>query len=133
MDRQWVNVTDEERADEELFTAMSWNTLCDRYCTQQQYGYSPSTALAWEHRRQLILDEVRGRDPDIFCMQEADGENFNEYFRPNLAANDYKGVFFPKTRSRTMAEKDAKTVDGCATFWKNSKYVKQYLQSNEHG
>ncbi len=50
-------------------------------------------------------------------------ESFNEYFRVQLAYNDYKGVFWPKSRARTMAEKEAKLVDGCATFFKGSKYV----------
>lgn len=36
---------------------------------------------------------------------------------------DYKGVHWPKSRAKTMAEKDAKMVDGCATFYKGSKYI----------
>jgi len=40
-----------------------------------------------------------------------------------LAADDYRGVFWQKSRAQTMAERDAKRVDGCATFYKNSKYI----------
>lgn len=71
----------------------------------------------------MILQEVQGRDPDIFCMQEVDQENFNEYFRANLANDNYKGIFWPKGRAKTMAEREAKFVDGCAIFYKNSKYA----------
>jgi CCR4-NOT transcription complex subunit 6 len=40
-----------------------------------------------------------------------------------LAYKDYKGVFWPKPRANTMSEKDRKVVDGCATFFKQSKYI----------
>ena len=50
-------------------------------------------------------------------------ESYNEYFRPNLASEDYKGVYWPKSRAQTMGEKEAKIVDGCAIFYKNTKYV----------
>lgn len=50
-------------------------------------------------------------------------ESYNEYFRRELAFNDYRGIFWPKSRAKTMAEKEAKYVDGCATFFKSSKYI----------
>jgi CCR4-NOT transcription complex subunit 6 len=106
---------------QETVTALSYNILCDKYCTQAQYGYTPSAALSWEHRRETILAELRERNADVVCLQEIDQESFNDFFRGALAHNDYKGVFWPKSRARTMAEKEAKLVDGCAIFYKNSK------------
>jgi len=79
--------------------------------------------LSWDHRRGVILDELRARQADILALQEIDIENYNEYFRPNLATEDYKGAFWPKSRAQTMGEKEAKIVDGCAIFYKNSKYI----------
>lgn len=105
----------------ETITALSYNILCDKYCTTSQYGYTPSGALTWEHRRETILAELRERDADILALQEIDQESFNDFFRANLAHNDYKGVFWPKSRARTMAEREAKLVDGCAIFYKHSK------------
>lgn len=102
-------------------TALSYNILCDKYCTQSQYGYTPTKALAWETRREMILAELKERDADIVCLQEIDQDSFNDFFRGALALHDYKGVFWPKSRARTMAEKEAKLVDGCAIFYKNSK------------
>ena len=87
------------------------------------YGYTPSEALAWQRRRDMIYDELTGRNADIMCLQEIDIENYNEFFRPSLAAEDYKGIFWPKSRALTMAEKEAKVVDGCAIFYKHSKYI----------
>ena len=34
-----------------LFTVMCYNVLCDKYCTRQLYGYSPSWALHWDYRK----------------------------------------------------------------------------------
>jgi CCR4-NOT transcription complex subunit 6 len=69
----------------------------------------------------MILAELRARNADIVCLQEIDQDSFNNFFREALAHNDYKGVFWPKSRARTMAEREAKLVDGCAIFYKNSK------------
>ena len=71
----------------------------------------------------MIFDEITGRNADIICLQEMDIENYNEFFRPNLATEDYKGVYWPKSRAQTMPEKEAKVVDGCAIFYKNTKYI----------
>ncbi|RMY59730.1 hypothetical protein D0863_11835 [Hortaea werneckii] len=123
VDREWIRLVDEGDVESERFSVFSWNTLCDRAATQAAYGYTPSGALAWGHRRGVILDELRNRNADILTLQEIDIESYNEYFRPNLATEDYKGIFWPKSRAQTMGEKEAKMVDGCAIFYKNTKYV----------
>lgn len=107
----------------EILSVLSYNILCDKYATKSHYGYTPSDVLSWDFRREVILNELKDHDADIVCLQEVDRESFDEYFRQELAVNDYRGVFWPKTRAKTMAEKDAKLVDGCATFYKGSKYV----------
>jgi len=122
-ERDWIVLDEIQDSQQETVTALSYNILCDKYCTQSQYGYTPSTALSWENRRELILAELRERNADIVCLQEIDQDSFNEFFREALAHNDYKGVFWPKSRARTMAEREAKLVDGCAIFFKNSKYI----------
>ena len=102
---------------------LSYNILCDKYATSNQYGYTPSKALTWQHRQKIILDEIKDYDADFVCLQEVDQENFSELFRSELAYDDYKGYFSPKSRAKTMSEKEARGVDGCATFWKGSKYI----------
>ena len=102
---------------------MSYNILCDKYATTAQYGYTALHDLAWENRKCRILAEIQSHDADIVCLQEIDRESFDDFFRRELAVKDYRGVFWPKTRARTMVEKEARLVDGCATFYKGSKYV----------
>ncbi|KAF1817643.1 glucose-repressible alcohol dehydrogenase transcriptional effector [Eremomyces bilateralis CBS 781.70] len=123
VERDWIVLDDTPVTANEKITVMTYNTLCDKYATQSQYGYTPSAALLWTHRRDLVLEEIRGRDSDIVCLQEIDQRSYNEFFRPSLAHNDYKGVYWPKGRAKTMGDKDAELVDGCATFYKNSKFI----------
>jgi CCR4-NOT transcription complex subunit 6 len=67
------------------------------------------------------MGELRAREADIMCLQEVEHDAFDTYFRPNLAHLDYKGFFWPKGRAKTMGPTEAKQVDGCAIFYKNSK------------
>ncbi|KAF2400091.1 transcription factor [Trichodelitschia bisporula] len=122
-ERDWVIVDESETPDAEKFTVLSYNILCDKAATPSQYGYTPTAALVWEQRREVILKELRSHDADIICLQEVDQDCYNNFLREALAHNDYKGVFWPRTRSRTMVESQARWVDGCATFYKNSKFV----------
>lgn len=125
-DRDWI-VLDETASSSngavDKFTVLSYNTLCDLSASPQHYGYAPSRVLAWEYRRGLILNEIRTHDADIACLQEIDQGNYNEFFREQLAYNDYKGVYWPRGRAMGMHEEEAKGVDGCATFFKGSKYI----------
>jgi CCR4-NOT transcription complex subunit 6 len=105
------------------FKVFSYNILCDNYVNIQQYPYTPLAALAWDYRKELILQEIQGEDPDFVCLQEVNTNSFEEFFSMKLAYADYKGIFWPKTRSKTMSEKDAKVADGSATFYKANKYI----------
>ena len=107
----------------EKFSILTYNILCDKAATKSHYGYTPSMALSWEYRRDIILREIKERNADIVCLQEVEMESYNDFFRRELAFNDYKGIFWPRSRARTMPEKEAKLVDGCATFYKSAKYV----------
>ncbi|KAL9604855.1 MAG: hypothetical protein Q9219_000303 [cf. Caloplaca sp. 3 TL-2023] len=120
-ERDW-HILDETSAID-TFSVLSYNILCDKYATTSQYGYTPSEVLSWNYRKDIILGEVKEHNADIVCLQEVDQERYNEFFRRELAPQDYRGVFSPKTRAKTMADKEARFVDGCATFYKNSKYL----------
>lgn len=107
----------------ETFTIFNYNILCAKYATETVYPYTPTQAIDWDYRRELILQEMIEREPDVMCLQEIDQESYNEFFRTALAYHDYKGAFWPKTRARTMADREAKAVDGCAIFFKGAKFI----------
>jgi CCR4-NOT transcription complex subunit 6 len=121
--REWLLFDDPkvEQEEPDSFSVLSYNTLCDLYASPQMYAYTPSWALGWKYRSELLKEEILSFDTDIVCFQEADAFNFESYFTPQLAAHGYQGVYWPKTRARTMSEPDSKKVDGCATFYKSAK------------
>ncbi|CAI4212840.1 unnamed protein product [Parascedosporium putredinis] len=100
--RDMITIQEDVSSNLERFKVLTWNVLCDKYAT-------PQTAPVSRCR--------------LLCLQEISTEAFKEDFSPELAKYDYKGVQWPKTRAKTMSEKDALGVDGCAVFWKASKYV----------
>lgn len=76
-DRDWIEVDDGFNGTAigisnlivEAFTVMSYNTLCEKYATPQTYAYTPAWALAWEYRRDLLLQEILNYGADIICLQ----------------------------------------------------------------
>ncbi|KAI8612998.1 Endonuclease/exonuclease/phosphatase [Chytriomyces sp. MP71] len=123
-EREWITMDESfTQSDPNAFTVLCYNTLCDKYATPQAYPYTPSWALAWDYRKELILEELLNYNADILCLQEMETSQFEEYFQEYLLSNtEYEGVFWPKSRSRTMGEYERRQVDGCATFFKSSKF-----------
>jgi mRNA deadenylase 3'-5' endonuclease subunit Ccr4 len=53
----------------DTFKLLCYNILCEKYATPQAYGYTPSWALAWEWRKELIIEDVLMYSADIVCLQ----------------------------------------------------------------
>jgi CCR4-NOT transcription complex subunit 6 len=106
----------------ETCSVLCYNILCEKYATEKLYGYTPSWALPWSYRKGRILDEVTKHDTDFVCLQEVDIAAYEDYFTVNLAQQGYEGVYWPKSRYKTMNDTDRRQVDGCATFYKADKY-----------
>merc|ERR1711981_716926 len=66
---------------------------------------------------------------DLITLQEVEFAQFMTFFQPELARIGYEGLFRPKTRAKTMNENERKRVDGCAIFFKASKFqlVKEHV------
>ena len=113
------------------FRIATYNVLAEIYATQQQYPYCDFWALSWEYRFHNILRELMDTGGDVVCLQEVQADHYDNYIY--LALNDlgYEGVYKSKTRQAMgMAGK----VDGCAIFWKRSKFhlVESYsIEFNE--
>lgn len=121
--RQWTHIQQvDHSAVSYVFTIMTYNVLAENYATRSQYGYCPSWALGWSYRKNLILKEILTNQADIVCLQEVVSEEYHNYFKPQLAEEGYEGVFEAKSRARTMNEDEKKFVDGCAIFYKSSKF-----------
>ncbi|KAK9472540.1 Nocturnin [Dipodascopsis tothii] len=122
--RVWLELKEKDEPAEEThddrFSVCTYNVLCDNYVSSALYGHTPTWALNWDYRRENLKQEIIGFDADVVCLQEVDNESFDSYFSPQLAYKDYRGVFWPKTRAKTMSDSERKLVDGCATFYKSS-------------
>ncbi|XP_066157181.1 CCR4-NOT transcription complex subunit 6-like [Euwallacea fornicatus] len=112
-----------------IFTVMCYNVLCDKYATRQMYSYCPSWALNWDYRKKGILEEIQHYAADIINLQEVEMEQFYNFFMPELKAHGYHGIYSPKSRAKHMGEAERKYVDGCAIFYRTSKFtlVKEHL------
>ncbi|KAI8919346.1 Endonuclease/exonuclease/phosphatase [Powellomyces hirtus] len=124
-DREWIPLEDEYTGDTKgmyTFTVMCWNILSEKYATQSAYAYTPSWALNWDYRKDLLLQDILNYNADIICLQEVQMDQYEDFFREQLSqVGGYEGIFFPKSRARTMPEYERRQVDGCATFWKANK------------
>ena len=125
-DRDWVIIDEtasSSNAPTDKVAVLSYNTLSESAATPSHYGYVPSRILSWEYRRELVLSEIRSHNADVVCLQEVDQGSYNHYFREQLAYSGYKGVYWPRGRAMGMHEEEARSVDGCATFFKSNKFV----------
>ncbi|OUT20807.1 hypothetical protein CAS74_003802, partial [Pichia kudriavzevii] len=91
---------------------MSYNTLCQHYATSKMYKYTPTWALNWEYRRNVLTREILSYSTNIICLQEVETRTYEEYWVPLMKEKGYEGVFHCKSRAKTMNEKSAKRVDG---------------------
>ncbi|WP_411023845.1 endonuclease/exonuclease/phosphatase family protein, partial [Salmonella sp. s51228] len=80
-------------------------------------------ALKWDYRSNSILIEMEDYKADVFCLQEVETDQFHRFFLPKLSELGYDGIFAPKSRAKTMQEHEGKFVDGCAIFYKTSKFI----------
>ncbi|XP_063876648.1 CCR4-NOT transcription complex subunit 6-like isoform X2 [Scylla paramamosain] len=122
--RPWIHLGEPDRSKPScIFTVMCYNVLCDKYATRQMYGYCPSWALEWEYRKKGIMDEIKHYIADIITLQEVETDQFFNFFLPELKNEGYDGIFSPKSRAKHMSENERKFVDGCAIFWRTSKFT----------
>ncbi|ORX58917.1 hypothetical protein DM01DRAFT_250806 [Hesseltinella vesiculosa] len=128
--RHWITRTWSERSQADpahplidKLSVLCYNTLCQKYATPQAYGYTPSWALAWDYRKELIVSEILNWNADVVCLQEVEMSQYDGFIGDTLKQQgNYEGVFFPKSRAKTMNEKERQVVDGCATFYKADKF-----------
>lgn len=115
----------------ERFRIVTYNILAEIYATQQQYPYCDFWALSWDYRFQNILREILDACPDVICLQEVQADYYETHIYNALSENGFEGVYKQKTRAAMgMAGK----VDGCALFWRRSKFhlVESYsIEFNE--
>mmetsp|Transcript_31940 Transcript_31940/g.42588 ORF Transcript_31940/g.42588 Transcript_31940/m.42588 type:complete len:615 (-) Transcript_31940:99-1943(-) len=113
------------------FRMVTYNVLAEIYATQQQYPYCDFWALSWDYRFQNILREIVDVCPDVVCLQEVQADHYENHIYNAMSDAGFEGVYKQKTRqSMGLAGK----VDGCALFWRRTKFhlVESYsIEFNE--
>ena len=56
----------------------------------------------------------------MICLQEVESAQFQSFFAPRLHDAGYEGRFVIKSRARNMD--NSALVDGCATFYRRSRF-----------
>jgi CCR4-NOT transcription complex subunit 6 len=108
------------------FTLLTYNLLADLYATNEQFPYCQSWVLGWQYRKQNLLKELLGYSADIVCLQEVQSTHFADFWAPELGKAGYTAIFKKKTAE--VYTNNAYAIDGCATFFKRSRFslVKKY-------
>jgi CCR4-NOT transcription complex subunit 6 len=101
------------------FRVCCFNVLAENYASPERVAYCPSWALAWTYRREVIVSALLQCDADVLCLQEVESLQYRDFFVPKLA--DFDSVFLPKSRVRNSDKPDR--VDGCATFFRRSRFT----------
>ena len=115
----------------ERFRVVTYNVLAEIYATQQQYPYCDFWALSWDYRFQNIFREIIDACPDVICMQEVQADHYESHVYNAMSEAGFEGVYKQKTRAAMGL---AGKVDGCALFWRRSKFhlVESYsIEFNE--
>ncbi|KAF9264170.1 Endonuclease/exonuclease/phosphatase [Marasmius fiardii PR-910] len=105
------------------FSVLCYNILCPQYASPTLYHYTPSWALPWQYRRDLIMNEIHLYSCDFVCMQEVDWKIYDEWLRGKMREEGYESVYCPTWVKSLARSKDRREKrDGCAVFWKAEKY-----------
>uniref|UniRef100_A0A914WA32 Endonuclease/exonuclease/phosphatase domain-containing protein n=1 Tax=Plectus sambesii TaxID=2011161 RepID=A0A914WA32_9BILA len=101
-------------------TVCSYNVLCQTTIADTSYLYTHLSdkqhLLDWSYRSALLREELPMLDADILCLQEVQNDHYDDFYVPLMSQLGYEGCFKKRTGEK---------VDGCATFWRTSKFQMQ--------
>lgn len=121
--RHWQYALKQPPSQNERFVIVSYNILADYLAKnhwQQLYIHIPHHIMGWNWRKGRILLELGLWSPDIICLQEVD--RFQE-LHEELKPRGYGGINKERTGTAT---------DGCAIFWRTSRFELLHEESIEY-
>jgi len=122
LNRKFSRGSDEssEERSPNLVRVFQWNVLSQTLGSKNdRFVRVPSTALDWNTRRWRVLEEIIRYDPDILCLQEVD---HSKLLLKALGSIGYSGRILPKPDSPCIYLESNNGPDGCALFFKKSKF-----------
>ncbi|XP_057960189.1 carbon catabolite repressor protein 4 homolog 6 [Malania oleifera] len=120
--RNWEYAKSEPPADSERFKILSYNILADYLAISHRsklYSHIPVDILDWEWRKGKIIFELGLWSADVMCFQEVD--RFQD-LEELLKLQGYSGIWKIRTGD---------AIDGCAIFWRASRFKLLYEEGIE--
>ncbi|KAM7257246.1 hypothetical protein ACFE04_012987 [Oxalis oulophora] len=120
--RNWESAKTALPPNAERFTVLSYNILAEYLAIDHRgklYFHIPRNMLDWQWRKQSILFELKLWSADIMCFQEVD--KFED-LEQELKHRGYSGLWKMRT---------GVPLDGCAIFWRTSRFKLLYEESIE--
>ncbi|KAA8538155.1 hypothetical protein F0562_027763 [Nyssa sinensis] len=90
------------------------------YLAGLQEIYCPTWALTWEYRREHLLNEILSYNADILCLQEVQGDHFEDFLKPEMAEFGYSVIY--KKKTKVVYIENGYTTDGCAIFYRANRF-----------
>lgn len=118
--RSWEYAPSPPPPNSEKFTILTYNILADYLAISHRpklYFHIPRYMLDWEWRRKSLSFELGLWSADIMCFQEVD--RFQD-LEEDLKPRGYTGIWKMRTGN---------AIDGCAIFWKTSRFKLLYDES----
>ncbi|KAM0681566.1 Glucose-repressible alcohol dehydrogenase transcriptional effector [Glugoides intestinalis] len=118
-DRAWIDTIFRKEGLTEPMTVGTFNILCNFYAAK--CVYAQSWVINPELRKENVISIITAYNVDILALQEIETHSYSEFYKVQLEQKlDYDGAFLPRGRAQALPDK--RTVDGCAIFWKKSKF-----------
>ncbi|XP_065849532.1 carbon catabolite repressor protein 4 homolog 6 isoform X2 [Euphorbia lathyris] len=125
--REWEYAKTGPPPHSEKFIILSYNILADYLALNHRsklYFHIPRYMMDWEWRKRNLLCELNCWSADIMCFQEVD--RFQD-LAEELKVRGYNGIWKMRTGN---------AVDGCAIFWRTSRFkllYEEYVEFNKLG
>ncbi|ADM12564.1 glucose-repressible alcohol dehydrogenase transcriptional effector [Encephalitozoon intestinalis ATCC 50506] len=118
-DRPWIECLNKDVLYGDTISVGTFNILSNVWAARSTYA--PSWVINPEFRREGILQEIVLYNVDILCLQEIELYSFFDFYKEQLEMRcNYDSIIYPRGRIKNVADK--KNVDGCAIFWRRSKF-----------
>lgn len=118
-DRAWLDTVFRKDISSDPISIGTYNILTNFFATK--CTYAPSWVINSELRKENILNNIISYNVDILALQEIETHNYFEFYKTHLEQKlEYDSVFVHRGRAHTLADK--RMVDGCAIFWRKSKF-----------
>ncbi|XP_078590564.1 protein angel homolog 2-like isoform X2 [Branchiostoma floridae x Branchiostoma japonicum] len=99
------------------FSVMSYNVLAQELLMANWYLYldcADQEGLTWDVRKEKLLQQFQHYNVDVLCLQEVQESHYHDFFLPELKKLGYEGLYKKRTGDKP---------DGCATFYRTSKFI----------